>query len=173
MKSTYSIGCFIRNLLGRYNRRVLLALFIVPVCNSPLSAQSEEAIPFTTVLKTTRSSIGSSIDLPIGNVADWQTFWNEIHAGPSPIPPLPEIDFSKRMIIIAALGVQPAPRHLITITRIERVKTMIKVFIEETQPGRDCSPLGALTNPIHIVETEKLSFITFRRSIGSRCADPD
>lgn len=120
-----------------------------------------------------QGSIGYSIDRSIGNVADWQSFWNEVHAGPSPIPPLPEIDFSKRMIVIAALGVQPTPKHLITITRIERVRTMISVIIEETQPGKDCSPLGALTNPIHIVETDKLFFITFRRSIGSRCSEPD
>jgi len=70
------------------------------------------------------------------------------------------------------MGTQPSPKHEITITRLVRVKNMLKVEIEETEPGKGCSPLGVVRSPIHIVETEGRPFVTFRRSIAkAKCAE--
>ncbi|HTG18166.1 MAG TPA: protease complex subunit PrcB family protein [Blastocatellia bacterium] len=171
MLTIHSVPSFIRSRFGNGKLRVFLALFFVFVATPQLCAQSDKGeIHFTTILHSPSSGIGYSLDRVIYNQDDWQAFWNEVNAGSSLLPPTPEIDFSKRMVIIAAMGLQPTPRHFIKITRIERVKTMVKVSIEETQPGKGCSPLGVVTHPIHIVETDQLSSVTFRRAIGiSRC----
>ncbi len=165
-----SIPSLIRNGFGGLKLRIILALCFLFVATPQLCAQNDEGeVPFTTILQSTSSGIGYSVDRVIYNQAALEAFWNEAHAGFHPLPPTPEIDFNKRMVIIAAMGLQISPRHFIEITRIERVKTMVKVFIEETQPGKGCSPVGLFTNPVHMVETDRLFSVTFRRSIGSRC----
>ena len=170
-----SISGLMRNAFGGLKLRILLALCFVFVATPQLRAQSDKGdVPFTTILLSTSSGIGYSIDRVIYDQAVLEEFWNDAHAGSPPVPPTPEIDFSKRMVIISAMGLQPTPRHFIKITRIERVKTMVQVFIEETQPGKGCAATGLITNPVHMVETERLFSVTFRRSLARpRCGTFD
>jgi hypothetical protein len=170
----HSIPNLIRNGFGGLKLRILLALCFVFVATPQLCAQSDKGeVSFTTILLSTSSGIGFSVDRVIYSQADFEAFWSLAHASSSPMPPTPEIDFGKRMVVVAAMGPQISPKHSIKITRIERVKTMVRVSIEETQPGKNCSAVGLITNPVHMVETDQLFAVTFRRSIGSRCADFD
>src|SRR6266508_4397374 len=53
--------------------------------------------------------------LVIRAAAEWAAAWKELWAGASPAPPLPAVDFSKEMVIVAAMGEQASGGHSIAV----------------------------------------------------------
>ena len=140
----------------------LTSLFAVA---SDAVAQNRGRIEFSTVAEGATGGLVNARDQVITSAAEWEALWNELHSDESPIPPLPDVDFTQKMIIVTALGDQGQIGHKIKITKLVSVTLgqlpWIKVNIEE---ARMDGPVQEITyRPYHIIETARAPRVTFRR----------
>ena len=133
-------------------------------------------VDFTTILKSTESQLGDCRDQVISSTATWVRFWEELYPDAETRPSLPEVDFTQRMVIVVAMGEEPTGNFDIRVTKLVRIKgvskglPLLKVLIEETRPKPSCFPLPSATQPIHVIETDRVFDVTFRRILKTdRC----
>ncbi|MES2521248.1 MAG: protease complex subunit PrcB family protein [Gemmatimonadota bacterium] len=95
--------------------------------------------------------------------AAWRSAWAEIWArtGPTP-PPLPAIDFTRDMIVLASLGQRNSGGYSITVDSASRSAGGIVVWVTKLTPGK-CGTTGALTQPVDLASMAKVEgTVTFR-----------
>ncbi len=88
-------------------------------------------------------------DLVIRDPAEWLAFWGQHTGDGGAAIPLPEIDFSTRMVLVTVMGLQesgggPATRITQILGGDDRIRVQV---IDDTTPGM----LALVTNPYHIV----------------------
>lgn len=76
----------------------------------------------------------------------WQEFWREAMDQRDSNPP--EIDFSRHMVVAAAMGRRPTGGYSIDIERAYRDDEGLTLVVRETSPGPNCILTQALTAPI-------------------------
>jgi hypothetical protein len=93
----------------------------------------------------------------IRDEAAWRTAWAEIWArtGPTP-PPLPAIDFTRDMVVLAALGQRNSGGYSITVDSASRAAGGIVVWVTKLTPGT-CGTLAALTQPVDVVSITRMA----------------
>lgn len=82
--------------------------------------------------------------------SDFVAFWAS-HAGAS--APLPNIDWEREMVLLAAAGVRDEAGRELRIRRVLPVGTATLVEVVEDIPGDFCSPAKAVRHPFHLVRT--------------------
>lgn len=87
--------------------------------------------------------------------AEWETFWRELTRNTSPAEPTPEIDFSRRIVIAAAMGLRSSGGFAIEITTVRATGDELLVEVLETSPGPSCAVTMALTAPVTAVSVER------------------
>jgi len=153
-------------------KRVLLGLilFLITFCGySVLRATQEVAYQGTPVPITQLgpkrsgprvsfmdiSGIGKPLRLVIRDLDSWRDVWKRIHHGPYPeLPPLPEIDFSREMVIVVALGGRPSSGYGIIIDRAYERDDQLEVVVRSID-GKGCTALTVITAPVDIVRLAK------------------
>ena len=161
-ESVYSAG-------GGMTRVMMVLVLLALPYQSGYGQSPHRRVEFATILETRDSRISAPSDRVILNQEAWVQFWAEVHAGADPLPPLPEVDFSQRMIIAAALGSHPLTAgQAISVTKLvltgPEMAPVLKVYIEERRVGPQCFGLGEPTSPVHMIETDLHRQVTFRRS---------
>ena len=80
------------------------------------------------------------------------------------------------MVIVVAMGEEPTGNFDIRVTKLVKIRgvskglPLLKVVIEETRPRPSCFALPSTTQPIHIIETDRIFDVTFRRILKiDRC----
>ena len=96
----------------------------------------------------------SGLDKPdrivIRDPVTWQIVWKKVWFGSSEVPPLPAVDFSREMILVAALGARSTGGFGILIDGANEVANGgINVTIRSFSPG-NCIVTEAFTQPIDI-----------------------
>ena len=77
--------------------------------------------------------------------------------GPYPeLPPLPEIDFSREMVVVAAMGRRPSTSYAIIIdSAYERNDYRLEVVVRSVENRKGCMAMAMMTAPIDIVRLPK------------------
>jgi hypothetical protein len=87
--------------------------------------------------------------LVIKNREEFSDFWKRLTAGISWEPPLPEVDFSKKMVVVTGRGQQPSSGYFTMIDGACEVGGQVEVFVSNVDP---CGPsLGIITHPADAV----------------------
>ena len=77
--------------------------------------------------------------------------WIRIHARQSPVPPLPIVDFTKEMVLFAALGTRPSGGFSILIDgATEAGDGALSVVVRSVAPGPKRGVTAALTEPVDL-----------------------
>jgi hypothetical protein len=96
----------------------------------------------------------SGIDEPgtfvMRDAVEWASIWRRIHARRHPVPPLPEVDFEREMVVVAALGPKRTGGHTIRIERAWHDGTKVVVLVQEESPGAGCIVPQAFVSPVDI-----------------------
>jgi hypothetical protein len=82
--------------------------------------------------------------------------WESIHAGQTPVPDPPRVDFSTSSVVFASLGMKGSGGYAVSIDALEEIPEGMRVVITATSPGSTCMVTEALTTPVHLVRTRKL-----------------
>lgn len=146
---------------SRAIRRVttILTTFAVGslACGSAPGTPSEADVPITvTRLRPEPASFTYSSGLKeprrivVRDQAAWRDIWTSIWRGHSPEPPLPEIDFGREMVVVAALGERPTGGYSIFIDSASEGPAGVTIRIRSVSPGAGCVTTQALTQPVDI-----------------------
>lgn len=107
--------------------------------------------------------------LVIRNRDEFSDFWKGLISKVPPgkwTPSLPEIDFSKEMIIVAAMGERPSPGYSIIIDGACEADGHVEVFVTSVEGGISCGPtLGVVTAPADAVRIPRTDLpVVFRET---------
>lgn len=106
-------------------------------------ASAPYALTFSSGLTTTQR-------LVIRDAAAWSTVWSAIWSRGTPVPPLPAVDFSREMIVVAALGQTSSGGYDIVIEEAALAGSELVVRVRSTSPAPACVRLAALTQPVDV-----------------------
>lgn len=104
-----------------------------------------EPYPFTFV-----SGLDKPARIVVRDATAWKAIWSEIHSRTSPLPDLPAADFSREMIVVAALGSHSSGGYSILIEGAGEVSGVVNVAIHSIAPGNRCGVTLAFTEPVDI-----------------------
>jgi hypothetical protein len=108
--------------------------------------------------------------LVICDRAQFSNFWKRLHS-PDPthdpgaqLPPLPEIDFSREMIVVAAMGRRPNGAYWIIIDGACEVDGQLEIFVRSINGSR-CTAPAIMTAPVDVVRLPRMDLpVVFRET---------
>lgn len=96
--------------------------------------------------------------LVVRDAAAWQTVWTQIHTGRTPVTPPPTVDFSREMIVVAAMGGRGSGGYGILLERATEDRADgIAITVLSTSPGSNCVVTLAVTAPVDIARLPLLA----------------
>ena len=118
---------------------------------------NEIMVPFTTISRGISSRITAQSFLTIRTAQEWQDLWHK-HASNSPTPPpLPAVDFSRKMVIAIFLGTKPTGGYGVEILRVKMSGDKLLALYKETVPPRGAMVTQVLTQPYHMIKIQQSS----------------
>jgi hypothetical protein len=106
-----------------------------------------EPVSFGTVDKAATSGFQAPQQSFVATQKEWVDTWVTREGPVTPKKPHPQIDFSREVVIVAALGTKPTGGFAIEITRIVRTKDAIEIYVRKTAPQDGLKPPPGPTSP--------------------------
>ena len=110
----------------------------------------------------------NSLRLVIRNRDEFSDFWRRLTAKIPPgqwVPPPPEIDFSKEMVVVAAMGARPTSGYWVFIDGACEVNGQVEVFVSNVEDARCSGQFQAVTYPADAVRLPQTNMpIVFRET---------
>jgi hypothetical protein len=97
------------------------------------------------------SGIGQASRGVVRSEGEWQALWAQVVRGRQPTPATPAVDFSREMVIVAAMGTRNTGGYAITVDSVTATPGALHVFVTERSPGGSCGTTQALTAPVDAV----------------------
>ncbi len=148
----------------RFAGTLILAIFVLTFCAdrpTEKTMESEYEEPEYLTLETiSQEYMGYPlmIEEPMLRVIRTQEELSELWELPSSRidkPEIPEIDFSRNMLLVAAMGEQPTSGYSIEITGAELKDDEWVFSVREAKPGESCMNLMVITTPHHMAVVPK------------------
>jgi hypothetical protein len=130
-----------------------------PVSITPLGSK----IPGPRTSFMTGCGIWDQLRLVVRDREVWVDVWKRIHwldpyRGPYPEPPpLPEIDFSREMVVVAAMGRRPSSAYAVVIDSAHAYERnyRLEIIVRSVENRKGCAAFAVMTAPIDIVRLPK------------------
>jgi hypothetical protein len=118
----------------------------------PLAAQRVPIEPLSEA-QTWRFNSGMTMPrrLVVRDEASWQDAWHEMTRSSPQTAPTPVVDFTSRVVIVAAMGWRESGGHAISIDEVHVMDGDAWVSVTELSPGVGCFTTQALTAPVAVV----------------------
>ena len=97
---------------------------------------------------TYTSGLSEPQELVVRDAAAWAQVWEAIWRNHSPRPPLPDVDFAKEMVVVAALGARPTGGYSVFVDSASSAPGAVSIRIRTVSPGRECAVTLAVTQPV-------------------------
>jgi len=151
----------------------LAASALLAACAAGGAVNPEEGgaeLAFESILSQSSSGLAERLRVVIRDEATWTDVWRRIHEPVAPEPPLPNVDFSRHMLIVVALGTRPSGGFAIAVQRITARDGTSEVSVRESCPARGAMVTMALTQPVEVVRLERRAETpAFRELKGAAC----
>lgn len=92
----------------------------------------------------------------IRDAAAWARFWDEFQGNVIPTSPPPAVDFTQRMVLVAATGTRPTGGYAISIEGVYAGNGVVVARALERAPHTDCIVTTALTAPATAVSVPRV-----------------
>jgi hypothetical protein len=114
----------------------------------------------------------SGLDQPgqivVRDSATWVRLWPEIGRNHSPAAPLPAVDFSREMLVIASMGSRSSGGYAIWVENATVANDTLRIALREQSPGPRCGTPAMLTAPVALARMERTDLpITFMTTRGT------
>ena len=110
--------------------------------------------PYTSldhVFKVAGSRLPTAARLVIADSSDYRVFWTRV-TGSSDMANRPKVDFSREMLVIAAMGEQPCMGYGINVDTVYRDQDhRVFAVVRERRRGARCGCLSQLVSPVDII----------------------
>jgi hypothetical protein len=125
---------------------------------------------FETILAAAHSGVTERRREVIRDEASWARLWAEIHAGFTPAPPLPSVDFGQHMLIAVALGTRPSGGFGVKVRGVTSRGERLEVAVLESCPAAGAMVTQSLTQPVEVVQAPRLAQTpSFRDTRAASC----
>jgi hypothetical protein len=146
----------------RLSRGILTLTLFSGACAQPSSPTSTTPLPLTRFRGDSSAFlIFSGLDEPatrvLRNRDEWQSIWNQMYRRQNPIPALPDVDFSREMVVLTALGIRPSSGYDIQLTEASETDGLVTVRALARSPGSNCVTLTVITSPLDLARLPKRS----------------
>ena len=94
------------------------------------------------------SGVTAAQNLVVRDASAWNALWQRINAMSIPVPPLPAVDFTREMIVAAAMGTRNTGGYDILLTGATEDQAGVEIRVLEVSPGAACITTQALTQPV-------------------------
>jgi hypothetical protein len=131
-----------------------LAGLLLTACLSPGQADN---LPVRSLVKSAFSGIQDPKQEVIKDKAAWDAAWTRHLANTKGGISQPEVDFSKEMVILVAMGRQNSGGYSIQVSTVEKTIDKLQITVTRTTPPPGSMSIQALTAPIHIVAVPRSS----------------
>jgi hypothetical protein len=161
------VGIFFRRTIGSMDTRknylrfigFVVSLIVVSVASAQVGPQP---LAFETLGKHIYSGHRQKQNYVITSREEWQSLWELVHTNVIPKPDLPEVDFTERVIIGVFQGEQASGGFDITVTDLVKNGKKLTAKVTEMTPGGSCAVTTALTQPYHIIVTDRMRKVKFK-----------
>jgi hypothetical protein len=103
---------------------------------------------------TLHSTFTDPARLVIRDAATWQRTWDSLW-NIRPSPPLPDVDFSRDMVIVVAMGIRSSGGHSIVIESAAADGANVTIHLLMETPGPNCVSTMALTSPVDVARVSR------------------
>lgn len=104
-------------------------------------------------LYRTQSALREPLRLVVRDSATWDFLWARI-IGPDRVPP-PAVDFSRHLVLVAAMGAQPSSGYTIRIDSVTAHEGAVVAWVCIKRPGPSTPVLWSVTSPLDVVIAPK------------------
>ena len=87
--------------------------------------------------------------------ATWAKLWTEIVRTHSPKPPVPSVNFTRHMLVVASMGQKSSGGYAVWIDSITVAGDTLRIAVREQSPGPRCGTTAALTAPVALARVER------------------
>lgn len=108
-------------------------------------------------LLTVSSGFTTAQRTVIRDDAAWRAMWAVIMQNVSPQPELPLVDFTKEMLVVAALGERRSGGFSIVIDSASSTASGAMVVVHVTTPGPQCMNTQAITSPVDVARIPRVA----------------
>ena len=128
-------------------------LFLLLILPALAGAQRPRVVHFGDSAEgfTQYSGIPDSQRVVIRDASAWRQYWTVIHRPFIPAPAVPEVDFAREMVVLAALGTRSTGGFVIRIDSVVTDSARVLVQVTRIVPGRGCAVPAAVTQPVDLV----------------------
>lgn len=142
-------------------RIVIIAVLVTASTGSISHPPTGTRIPLARLSSTPFSlSFYSGIGLPerlvVRDNATWHTVWASIWSRTTPMPATPNVDFTKEMVIVAALGSRSTGGYSIVVDSATETSAGLVVWIGTSSPGARCVTTQAFTAPVDVARIQRI-----------------
>jgi hypothetical protein len=96
---------------------------------------------------------------------EWRDVWKTIFEPSFRKPRLPEIDFSREMVVVVGLGERPSSGYKILIDSAYERDDQLEIGVFSESPGHNCVALTVMTQPVDIAVLPKVErSVVFRET---------
>ena len=81
----------------------------------------------------------------------WEAWWGQVQGRRQPLPPAPDVDFHRYLVVVAAMGRQRSGGYAIRVEQAQRQAGKLVVTVREESPAPGCMVTTSLTSPIDVV----------------------
>lgn len=132
---------------------VLISGLLLSCASGPAHGDSSSRRPvFETVARGSQSGVLNQREVLIESEYAFDRLWREIHAGRSPLPRKPSIEFETVQIAAVFAGEKPSGGYSIEITALQTEEEHLTVYFREQGPAPGDIVTQALTHPYHIIQ---------------------
>lgn len=130
----------------------MVAAVLLGACTTLAASGTELA--FRSLDRGDYAAIEDAGCLVVRSESEFADLWHRIHQTVSAEPPLPDVDFSRQLVLAAFQGQQPSGGHAISIDRVVEQGDRLTVVVSESVPAADAMVTMALTSPYHLVAVD-------------------
>ncbi len=114
--------------------------------------QEPRNLELATIKKGSLSGHTDRRNYVIGDEKDWAELWDKMYPDKASRPALPDIDFSKYIVLAAFEGEKSTAGYDFEIQKAVETSSKVDVLIKETVPSSECYVSQNLVQPFHIVK---------------------
>jgi hypothetical protein len=148
-------------------RLIPFALCCVACGSSPFAPGGDQPLALARLQPGSGSfayytALRESQRLIVRDQAQWQDVWTAIWRTHTATPPLPAIDFTREMVVVAALGERPSGGFSIFVDSAFESAVGVTIAIRTVSPGSGCGVTAVFTQPVDIARLPlRTASITF------------
>ena len=116
-----------------------------------VTASSEDSIPIRSIARGGFSGIQEPKQEVITDRKIWEQFWSKHSRLMKPATALPEVDFTKEMVIAVTMGTKRTGGYAVEVVSVEAIDKKLKITVKQSSPPPGAMTIQALTAPFHFV----------------------